>query len=382
MFSHCKWPHYALPLLISNHTGKDSANKMAEPAPDLKIEPSAATVDVRIIDTTSWVYAMPARFFFEPHIKGFDDLSAPSYSFLIEHPSGRKLLFDLGVRKDWENLSPATTSMIQHIGPGKAEVKKGVRELLEEHGVAGSSIEGIIWSHWHFDHTGDPSTFEPHTALIVGPGFKEAFVPGYPANPDSVILESDYAGRELREIPFTPEKKVGRFEAFDYFGDGSYYILNAPGHAVGHICALARVTSNPDSYIFMGGDASHQAGEFRPSKYLPLPDSITPHPLDAGSVTPCPGALFEHLLQSGDKKRQFFNVAKDGVSLDVAETERTIEKLQEADAHDKILVVIAHDKSILSLLDFFPKYANEFALKNWVEKGRWAFLKEFKEALE
>lgn len=132
----------------------------------------------------------------------------------------------------------------------------------------------------------------------------------------------------------------------------------------------------------MGGDASHQAGEFRPSKYLPLPDSITPHPLDAHSVTPCPGALFEHLLQGGDKKRQFFNVAKDGVSLDVAETERTIEKLQEADAHDKILVVIAHDKSILSLLDFFPKYANEFALKNWVEKGRWAFLKEFKEALE
>lgn len=149
---------------------------------------------------------MPARFFFEPHIKGFDDLSAPSYSFLIEHPSGRKLLFDLGVRKDWENLSPATTSMIQHIGPGKAEVKKGVRELLEEHGVAGSSIEGIIWSHWHFDHTGDPSTFEPHTALIVGPGFKEAFVPGYPANPDSVILESDYAGRERKWLSVKPHR--------------------------------------------------------------------------------------------------------------------------------------------------------------------------------
>lgn len=151
-----------------------------------------------VIDTTSWICNIPASHFVEPQIRGFDTLSAPSYSFLIEHPSGRKLLFDLGVRKDWDKLSPFTANMIASIGPAKLEVKKGVREQLEEHGVPGSSIEGIIWSHWHFDHTGDPSTFDPHTALIVGPGFKEAFVPGYPANQDAVILESDYAGRERK----------------------------------------------------------------------------------------------------------------------------------------------------------------------------------------
>ncbi|KAK7705630.1 hypothetical protein SLS64_007997 [Diaporthe eres] len=355
---------------------------MAEPAPDLQIEPSAATVDVRIIDTTSWISGLPTNVFFEPPIKGYDELSIPSYSFLIEHPSGRKLIFDLGARKDWENLSPATAGLIARFGPAKLEVKKGVREQLEEHGVHGSSIEGIIWSHWHFDHTGDPSTFDAHTALIVGPGFKEALVPGYPTNQDSVILESDYAGREIREIAFTPEKKIGRFEAFDYFGDGSYYILNAPGHAIGHICALARVTSNPDSYIFMGGDASHQAGEFRPSKYLPLPDSIAPHPLDFHSATPCPGALFEHLLRGGDRTKQFLDIAKDGISLDVDEAQRTVGKLQEADAHNNILVVIAHDKGLLPYLDFFPKYANDFTSKNWDERGRWAFLRDYKEALE
>lgn len=60
---------------------------------------------------------------------------------------------------------------------------------------------------------GDPSTFDAHTALIVGPGFKEAFLPGYPANEESFILESDYEGRELREIQFTQGKKFGRFNA-------------------------------------------------------------------------------------------------------------------------------------------------------------------------
>jgi len=186
----------------------------------------------------------------------------------------------------------------------------------------------------------------------------------------------------VREIQFNPKKRIGRFEAFDYFGDGSYYILNAPGHAIGHICALARVTSDPDSYIFMGGDAAHQAGEFRPSKYLPLPDAIVPHPLDIHSATPCPGALFEHLLRSGDRTKPFFDVAKDGVSVDAGEAQSTIGKLQETDAHNNILVVIAHDNGVIPFISFFPKYANDFNSKNWDEKGRWAFLKDFKEALE
>lgn len=29
--------------------------------------------------------------------------------------------------------------------------------------------------------------------LVVGSGFKDAFLPGYPADPNGVILESDYA---------------------------------------------------------------------------------------------------------------------------------------------------------------------------------------------
>lgn len=77
----------------------------------------------------------------------------------------------------------------------------------------------------------------------------------------------------VREIQFNPEKKVGRFEAFDYFGDGSYYILNAPGHAIGHICALARVTSNPDSYIFV---SSFRIQSYSPRKQTPPSVAFAP----------------------------------------------------------------------------------------------------------
>ena len=33
----------------------------------------------------------------------------------------------------------------------------------------------------------------------------------------------------MREIQFDPEIKIGKFAAFDLFGDGSFYLLDAPG---------------------------------------------------------------------------------------------------------------------------------------------------------
>lgn len=41
----------------------------------------------------------------------------------------------------------------------------------------------------------------------------------------------------------------------DFFGDGSFYLLDAPGHLLGHMMGLARTAQ--DEYIVMGGDACH-----------------------------------------------------------------------------------------------------------------------------
>ncbi|KAK0122649.1 hypothetical protein ONS96_009687 [Cadophora gregata f. sp. sojae] len=358
---------------------------MTQPAPDFKIPTSSATVKVRIIDTTSQVDGIPLEPFFTPQITGFTHLSCPAYSFLIEHSSNRSLLFDLGVRKDVENYAPRIVDRIKK-GGLSAKVEQGVREILEANGVDGKSIEAIIWSHWHWDHTGDVSTFDRNTALIVGPGFKDAFTPGYPTNKDSPVLESDYEGRELREVAFNQGIRIGRFSAFDYFGDGSFYILDSPGHAIGHICGLARVTSNPNSFIFMGGDACHHNGEFRPSQYRPVPESISPNPLDLRSTTPCPGSMFDDLYRDGDKHKPFYAIARSedgsGIAHDADEAEVTIGKVIEADAQDEVFVVMAHDESLLNTVDFFPKHANDFKAKGWAETSRWLFLKDFAKAVK
>ncbi|KAM0450631.1 hypothetical protein ACHAPV_010415 [Trichoderma viride] len=73
---------------------------------------------------------------------------------------------------------------------GSLDVKANVADIIREHGLNPDRIESVVWSHWHFDHVGDVTTFPASTELVVGPGFTKAYFPGYPTHPDSHILES------------------------------------------------------------------------------------------------------------------------------------------------------------------------------------------------
>ena len=117
---------------------------VAQTPPKLNIPESEAIVNVRIIDTTSHIKGVPVSLFCEPEIKGHDVLDCPAYSFLVEHPSGRKLLWDLGVRKDLENFSPSIVKRIKD-GGWQITVEKNVADRLQEGGVKPEEIESIIW---------------------------------------------------------------------------------------------------------------------------------------------------------------------------------------------------------------------------------------------
>lgn len=156
---------------------------------------------------------------------------------------------------------PQTVELLNGAWPG-IKVEKEITEILEEDGITfggGGGVKKVILSHNHFDHIGNLSVLPKDVEIVVGPGFKEAQMPGYPANKDSSFHEADFLGREVFEVPFESSTKIGKMQSYDLFGDGSVQILNSPGHAVGHICALVRTTE--DSYILMGGDTCHFVGE-------------------------------------------------------------------------------------------------------------------------
>lgn len=202
-------------------------------------------------------------------------------------------------------------------------------------------------------------------------------LPGFPENPDSPIRESDYANRNLREIKFETDLRIGQFPAFDYFGDGSFYLLDSPGHAIGHLCGLARTTNGTeDSFVLLGGDICHYAGIFRPSKHLPVPDAISPHPCIAHADVPfCPGTAFVELQRS--RKRSPTDSLYDMTfGHDIPLAQNTATWLQELDADERIFVIIAHDSTVRDGVDHFPKSLNSWKAKGWGKSLKWAFFRD------
>lgn len=330
--------------------------------------------------STSW-FSLPLGPFLQPTYKGQEVLSGPTYAFFIEHPSGQRVLFDLGIRKDWENYPPRLVNHFKDKG-WDVGAKKNTSEILQENGVdvEAGAIDAVIWSHHHWDHVGDMTKFPGSTKLVVGPGFKEAFIPGYPINKESHMLQADFEGREVREVDIVGEGqglKIGRFNAYDYFGDGSFFLLDTPGHSVGHICGLGRTTR--DSFIFMGGDASHHGGEFRPSEYLPLPKEVTPSPMK--KLPTCPGHLLQEVHREKSASTPYYLVTE-LLAHDLEVCNWTVAGLQEFDAADNVLLLIAHDDSVRDVFDFYPMSANDWHDRGLGKKARWMFLGDFEEAIE
>ncbi|KAK0620647.1 hypothetical protein B0T14DRAFT_604201 [Immersiella caudata] len=362
------------------------------PLPPFDIPPASRTVSVSIINTASTIRNIPATSFLSPHIKGHDYLAAPCFSFLIHRhtpTSDRFLLFDLGIRKDVQNLPPPLLSHLSSLN-WSLSAPSSVPDILSPT-IPLTNIEAIIYSHPHFDHIGDPSPFPPTTALLVGPGFTSSYLPAYPSNPKSSIPESALSNRELIELDFSDSNRwkilnIGPFAAIDYFEDGSFYLLDAPGHAAGHICALARVTSSigvdptEDSFVLMAGDVFHHVGELRPNKWVPLPGVIWPSPFEGEEERSCKGGLFDKLLPEG-RERPFYKAVGEW-NEDVLKLKETLGKVQMADGAGNVLVVGAHDETLLDVVEIWPEgKLNGWLKEGWGERLGWRFLRDFGEAI-
>ncbi|OJI99599.1 hypothetical protein ASPVEDRAFT_128900 [Aspergillus versicolor CBS 583.65] len=348
-------------------------------APSVQFPLSQNVVNVSVINSTAHIRC-PLGFFVEAPLPGHETLDCPAYVFLVENSEGKKALFDLGVRTDKESFPPVIRSGLAGL---QMDVEKDIATILREDGrILPGEIDSIILSHWHADHIGDPSTFPSHVELVVGPGFRDAFLPGYPADPNAVILESDYAGRQLREIDFVPGLEIGGFRAMDFFGDGSFYLLDSPGHAIGHMCGLARTTSS--TFIFMGADGCHHCGSLRPNNSLPLPSEVSPSPFSVPphlQGTTCPGSVLEAIHPRNSRTEPYYSRLAPAPSRDVPVAETTLGKMMLFDGNEDVFVIIAHDRSLLDVIDFFPSRVNEWKRKGWKEAGRWRFLEDFKDAV-
>ncbi|KAI1493471.1 hypothetical protein F5X96DRAFT_621353 [Biscogniauxia mediterranea] len=249
----------------------------------------------------------------------------PSLSFLIQHPGHdggeiTRVVFDLGVKRDLTGYKPAQQAHIANRQPVlvdpdcAASLRWGANKPQRvDAGAEGEKlldpskdIHIVILSHVHWDHVGTSSDFSNAT-FAVGSGtlnvLKNGAGPLYPAemfNDDElpasrtvefppVPIRDERTGYEsgtgapkhtpasadtLARLPVHFEKwswqpLAGFPHALDFFGDGSLYVIDSPGHIYGHVNLFARIADN--KYVYLGGDCCHDrrilSGEKRIAMY-------------------------------------------------------------------------------------------------------------------
>ncbi|KOS38868.1 hypothetical protein ACN38_g10297 [Penicillium nordicum] len=130
---------------------------------------------------------------------------------------------------------------------------------MRRSGIAADQLDTIILSHAHFDHCRPARKDFPNATVFFGPGTAEYCSPGHLADPSSFwdgrYFDPDRATERWKTLegPWVP---FGPFDrAMDFFGDGCFWVIQAPGHMPGNLCACARLETG--EWVLLGSDCCH-----------------------------------------------------------------------------------------------------------------------------
>lgn len=171
-------------------------------------------------------------------------ISIPVPSFLIEHPKGR-VLFDTGIHPDTQ------TDLRARVGPALADAftvtyrpGEEVAARLEALEVAPESIDYIINSHLHWDHTGGNALIPNAKVVIQKPEWEAGHV-------DELIEANSYL-----PVDYDHGHQIMQIEGeHDLFGDGSVVTVPTYGHTPGHQSLKVKLASGAE--VVMAADACY-----------------------------------------------------------------------------------------------------------------------------
>ncbi|KAM5542821.1 hypothetical protein V8D89_003485 [Ganoderma adspersum] len=184
-------------------------------------------------------------------------VNAPTLSFFVRHNGNNDtVMFDLGLRKDWENVPSAFVKQVAN-SPFAPNVPLDVVDSLAKGGTTPSDINRVLISHLHIDHAGHSALF-PTARFFLGEGSRALVADRYPNNPNSFIPTDVVPEDRTTYLDPTGWPALGPFpHALDFYGDGSMYVVDAGhGHIPGHINLLVR-TSADGGWVYLAGDSAH-----------------------------------------------------------------------------------------------------------------------------
>lgn len=177
----------------------------------------------------------------------------PSGVFLFDRGDGTRVLFDTGYatgewRIGWRG------AVYRRLLPPKVAAEDDVARQLAADGIDPASVTHVVLSHLHPDHIGGIARFPGATFVLTAGQQRSLAAPRLRAGIFTGLLPSwwDEASKiVLTDDAFHDTVLSGvTVRAADVLGDGSYLVIDLPGHAEGHIGALV------DGRVLLAGDAA------------------------------------------------------------------------------------------------------------------------------
>jgi glyoxylase-like metal-dependent hydrolase (beta-lactamase superfamily II) len=184
---------------------------------ELGPKPTVSSPRLYVIDCGTLIYNKPESYNLKREEVKDTNMSVTCY--LVVHPKGT-LLFDTGL-SDTLIGRPVYENVIRGYSQIKFNTLKG---QLADIGYSPESIDYLVLSHLHWDHTGNANYFTNSKWLIP----KQEYDVGFGPDVKLPYNYKDYAALQGNRVEFISGD-------FDVFGDGSVKILQTPGHTKGHV---------------------------------------------------------------------------------------------------------------------------------------------------
>jgi len=199
---------------------------------------------------------------------GFKSRCFPSRAFLIETKAGL-CLWDTGYASRFmDEVSSGAARLYGWVTPVFFDESASLVRQLEAVGVAPRDIGRVVLSHFHADHMAGLKDFPNASVYCCANGWhkhkhlrgfaavRKAFLPGLvPARMEDRL---EYIQRSpMRPLPSELQPFSG---GWDLTGTGEVFVVELPGHAIGHLGAFIKEDSG---WTLLASDAAWAAEAYR-----------------------------------------------------------------------------------------------------------------------
>lgn len=138
------------------------------------------------------------------------------------------------------------------------------QQIKRRTGVPPEGVDTVIFSHAHWDHCRPIRALFPRATGYFGPGTAEFCGAGHFSATGEELADVPWDGNffhpehrtESWEALRGPWKRFGPFErAMDFLGDGTMWVIQAPGHMGGNLACAVRIEGG--EWVLLASDCCH-----------------------------------------------------------------------------------------------------------------------------